>query len=63
MNISNGGYGNWKLGIGLQWLIADQIYLGFQTSNIPGYFFQNTRELSASLQLSYLIKTKNKGNE
>ena len=63
MNVSNGGYGNWKLGMGVQWLIANQFYLGVQTSNLPGYFFENTREMQASIQLSYLFKTKKKDNE
>jgi hypothetical protein len=63
MNISNGGYGNWKLGMGVQWLIANQFYVGIQTTNAPGYFFKEAREMSASLQLSYLFKTKKKENE
>ena len=63
MNVSNGAYGNWKLGFGVQWLIANQFYFGFQTSNLPGYFFKEAREMSASLQLSYLFKTKKKENE
>ena len=63
MNVSNGGYGNWKLGMGVQWLIANQFYLGVQTSNLPGYFFKNTREMQASIQLSYLFKTKKIDNE
>ena len=63
MNLSNGGYSNWKLGMGLQWIIANQFYLGFQTSNIPGYFFKRTREVQASIQFSYLFKTKKKDNE
>jgi hypothetical protein len=63
MNVSNGAYGNWKLGMGVQWLIANQFYFGFQTSNLPGYFFKEAREMSASLQVSYLFKTKKKDNE
>jgi len=63
MNVSNGAYSNWKLGMGVQWLIADQFYLGVQTSNLPGYFFKNTHEMQASIQLSYLFKTKKKDNE
>ena len=63
MNISNGAYGNWKLGMGVQWLIANQFYFGFQTSNLPGYFFKEAKEMSASLQVSYLFKTKKKDNE
>jgi hypothetical protein len=63
MNLSNGGYGNWKLGLGMQWLIANQIYVGFQTTNLPGYFFKETKEMSASIQVSYLFKTKKKDNE
>ncbi len=63
VNVSNGGYGNWKLGMGVQWLIANQFYLGVQTSNVPGYFFKNTREMQASIQVSYLFKTKKKDNE
>ena len=63
MNVSNGGYGNWKLGMGVQWLIANQFYVGIQTTNAPGYFFKEAREMSASLQLSYLFKTKKKDNE
>ena len=63
MNISNGAYSNWKLGMGLQWLVANQFYFGFQTSNLPGYFFKEAKEMSASLQLSYLFKTKKKDNE
>ncbi|MEN9943789.1 MAG: hypothetical protein RLZZ91_1790 [Bacteroidota bacterium] len=63
MNVSNGGYGNWKLGMGVQMLIANQFHLGVQTSNLPGYFFKNTREMQASIQLSYLFKTKKKDNE
>ncbi len=58
LNVSNGAYGNWKLGMGVQWLIANQFYFGFQTSNLPGYFFKEAKEISASLQLSYLFKTK-----
>lgn len=63
LNVSNGGFGNWKLGMGVQWLIANQFYLGVQTANMPGYFFKNTREMQASIQLSYLFKTKKKENE
>jgi hypothetical protein len=63
MNISNGAYGNWKLGMGVQWLIANQFYFGFQTSNLPGYFFKEAKEISASLQVSYLFKTKKNDNE
>jgi hypothetical protein len=63
MNISNGAYGNWKLGMGVQWLIANQFYFGFQTSNLPGYFFKEAKEMSASLQVSYLFKTKKNDNE
>ncbi len=63
MNVSNGGYANWKLGMGVQWLIANQFYLGVQTSNVPGYFFKSAREMQASIQVSYLFKTKKKDNE
>ncbi len=63
INISNGGYANWKLGMGVQWLIASQFYLGVQTSNVPGYFFKSAREMQASIQMSYLFKTKKKDNE
>jgi hypothetical protein len=63
INISNGGYANWKLGMGVQWLIANQFYLGVQTSNVPGYFFKSAREMQASIQVSYLFKTKKKDNE
>jgi hypothetical protein len=49
--------------MGVQWLIANQFYFGFQTSNLPGYFFNEAREMSASLQVSYLFKTKKKDNE
>lgn len=63
MNVSNGGYSDWKLGLGLQWLIANQFYLGVQTSNLPGFFFESAKEMQASVQLSYLFKTKKKDNE
>jgi len=63
MNVSNGAYSNWKFGVGMQWLIANQFYFGFQTSNLPGYFLKEAKEMSASLQLSYLFKTKKKDNE
>jgi hypothetical protein len=49
--------------MGVQWLIANQFYVGIQTTNAPGYFFKEAREMSASLQLSYLFKTKKKENE
>ncbi|MEY3835601.1 MAG: hypothetical protein RI989_1029, partial [Bacteroidota bacterium] len=38
-------------------------YLGVQTSNVPGYFFKSAREMQASIQMSYLFKTKKKDNE
>ena len=63
VNVSNGGYANWKLGMGVQWLIANQFYLGVQTSNVPGYFLKSAHEMQASVQLSYLFKTKKKENE
>ena len=63
VNVSNGGYANWKLGMGVQWLIANQFYLGVQTSNVLGYFFKSAHEMQASVQLSYLFKTKKKENE
>lgn len=63
VNISNGGYGNWKWGIGVQWLIANHFYIGVQTSNLPGYLFKNAREIQGSIQLSYLFKSKTKDNE
>lgn len=63
ITVSNGGYSNWKLGVGVQWLIANQFYVGVQSANVPGFFLQSTKDMQASIQLSYLFKTKKKDNE